>query len=190
MQVYDLAWSPTGEYIIAGSTDNCARIFTATEGEVSEPAFLSITTDDHPREMRPRDCRTQSLRAGRGLGPAERIRGDAEQRPVHAHLQHLAEEQRHAGGARGGEEHPDDDGAPPTAHAYSELTQSQSAAACPARIHRERSRVDPHQRERVDEGRKLVVFAWCEREHEQPVDDAYRFGPEHAVIDVPTALVV
>ncbi|EJF59880.1 WD40 repeat-like protein [Dichomitus squalens LYAD-421 SS1] len=33
MQVYDLAWSPTGEYIIAGSTDNCARIFTASEGK-------------------------------------------------------------------------------------------------------------------------------------------------------------
>ncbi|OJT03688.1 hypothetical protein TRAPUB_5716 [Trametes pubescens] len=33
MQVYDLAWSPTGEYIIAGSTDNCARIFTANEGK-------------------------------------------------------------------------------------------------------------------------------------------------------------
>ncbi|KAJ2928487.1 hypothetical protein H1R20_g8629, partial [Candolleomyces eurysporus] len=27
MQVYDLAWSPTGEYIIAGSTDNTARVF-------------------------------------------------------------------------------------------------------------------------------------------------------------------
>ncbi|OCH91181.1 WD40 repeat-like protein [Obba rivulosa] len=33
MQVYDLAWSPTGEYIIAGSTDNCARIFLASEGK-------------------------------------------------------------------------------------------------------------------------------------------------------------
>lgn len=32
MQVYDLAWSPNGEYIIAGSTDNCARIFTVNEG--------------------------------------------------------------------------------------------------------------------------------------------------------------
>jgi chromatin assembly factor 1 subunit B len=32
MQVYDLAWSPTGEYIIAGSTDNTARIFTAADG--------------------------------------------------------------------------------------------------------------------------------------------------------------
>lgn len=33
MQVYDLAWSPNGEYILAGSTDNCARVFTATDGE-------------------------------------------------------------------------------------------------------------------------------------------------------------
>lgn len=32
MQVYDLAWSPTGEYIIAGSTDNTARIFASVDG--------------------------------------------------------------------------------------------------------------------------------------------------------------
>ena len=32
MQVYDLAWSPTGEYIIAGSTDNTARIFATADG--------------------------------------------------------------------------------------------------------------------------------------------------------------
>ena len=32
MQVYDLTWSPTGEYILAGSTDNTARIFTASDG--------------------------------------------------------------------------------------------------------------------------------------------------------------
>lgn len=32
MQVYDLTWSPTGEYILAGSTDNVARIFSATDG--------------------------------------------------------------------------------------------------------------------------------------------------------------
>ncbi|KAI0267499.1 WD40-repeat-containing domain protein [Gloeopeniophorella convolvens] len=39
MQVYDLAWSPTGEYIIAGSTDNVARIFLVSEGKcVSEIA--------------------------------------------------------------------------------------------------------------------------------------------------------
>ncbi|KAL0579910.1 Chromatin assembly factor 1 subunit [Marasmius crinis-equi] len=33
MEVYDLAWSPTGEYIIAGSTDNAARIFLAADGK-------------------------------------------------------------------------------------------------------------------------------------------------------------
>ncbi|EJD01898.1 WD40 repeat-like protein [Fomitiporia mediterranea MF3/22] len=33
MQVYDLAWSPTGEYIIAGSTDNTARIFNSVDGK-------------------------------------------------------------------------------------------------------------------------------------------------------------
>lgn len=31
-EIYDLAWSPTGEYIIAGSTDNAARIFNVADG--------------------------------------------------------------------------------------------------------------------------------------------------------------
>jgi WD40 repeat protein len=41
MQVYDLAWSPSGEYIITGSTDNCARIFSAADGKcfTSMPGF-------------------------------------------------------------------------------------------------------------------------------------------------------
>ena len=30
-EVYDLAWSPTGEYILTGSTDNTARIFSVSE---------------------------------------------------------------------------------------------------------------------------------------------------------------
>ena len=33
-EVYDLAWSPNGEWIIAGSTDNTARIFNAADGEL------------------------------------------------------------------------------------------------------------------------------------------------------------
>ncbi|KAH8112858.1 WD40 repeat-like protein [Phellopilus nigrolimitatus] len=33
MQVYDIAWSPTGEFLIAGSTDNTARIFSTTDGK-------------------------------------------------------------------------------------------------------------------------------------------------------------
>ena len=42
MQVYDLAWSPTGEYIIAGSTDNTARIFDANDGTKSRNALLLL----------------------------------------------------------------------------------------------------------------------------------------------------
>jgi chromatin assembly factor 1 subunit B len=40
MQVYDLAWSPTGEYIISGSTDNVARIFLVSEGDHIRPCHL------------------------------------------------------------------------------------------------------------------------------------------------------
>ncbi|KAJ7062893.1 WD40-repeat-containing domain protein [Mycena amicta] len=40
MQVYDLAWSPTGEYLLTGSTDNTARVFATADGkcvhEISE----------------------------------------------------------------------------------------------------------------------------------------------------------
>ncbi|EIW79627.1 WD40 repeat-like protein [Coniophora puteana RWD-64-598 SS2] len=43
MQVYDLAWSPTGEYIIAGSTDNCARIWSVTDGK----CVLEIAEHNH-----------------------------------------------------------------------------------------------------------------------------------------------
>ena len=49
MQVYDLAWSPTGEYIIAGSTDNCARIFSSTDGAClisRAPIFQSNAVDE------------------------------------------------------------------------------------------------------------------------------------------------
>lgn len=30
-EVYDIAWSPTGEYILTGSTDNTARIFSIAD---------------------------------------------------------------------------------------------------------------------------------------------------------------
>ncbi|KAF7343244.1 WD-REPEATS-REGION domain-containing protein [Mycena venus] len=33
MQVYDLAWSPTGEFLLTGSTDNCARVFASADGK-------------------------------------------------------------------------------------------------------------------------------------------------------------
>ncbi|KAJ6625218.1 WD40-repeat-containing domain protein [Mycena sp. CBHHK59/15] len=33
MQVYDLAWSPSCEYVLAGSTDNAARVFASADGK-------------------------------------------------------------------------------------------------------------------------------------------------------------
>lgn len=48
MQVYDLAWSPSGEYIIAASTDNTARVFASADGmspffkELLIPSFFVL----------------------------------------------------------------------------------------------------------------------------------------------------
>jgi chromatin assembly factor 1 subunit B len=38
--VYDLAWSPNGEFIIAGSTDNTARVYNAQDGKGGNDALV------------------------------------------------------------------------------------------------------------------------------------------------------
>ncbi|KAJ7754822.1 hypothetical protein B0H16DRAFT_1831490 [Mycena metata] len=44
MQVYDLAWSPSGEFLVAGSTDNVGRVFASVDCPllelVSRPHFV------------------------------------------------------------------------------------------------------------------------------------------------------
>lgn len=40
--VLDIAWSPDGEFIIAGSTDNTATIWKASTGEWSDSFYDSI----------------------------------------------------------------------------------------------------------------------------------------------------
>jgi WD40 repeat protein len=52
MQVYDLAWSPTGEYILAGSTDNCARVFSTDDGGFTVVNEREITVAYGLRQMR------------------------------------------------------------------------------------------------------------------------------------------
>lgn len=32
-EIYDIAWSPDGKYIIAGSTDNLAQVFSVADGK-------------------------------------------------------------------------------------------------------------------------------------------------------------
>lgn len=44
MGVTDLAWSPTGEYVLAGSMDNAARVFSAVDGETSPDIALFMLT--------------------------------------------------------------------------------------------------------------------------------------------------
>lgn len=39
-EIYDLAWSPDGVFIITGSMDNIARIYNAQTGEFSLPESL------------------------------------------------------------------------------------------------------------------------------------------------------
>ncbi|KAG6811776.1 hypothetical protein H0H92_005906 [Tricholoma furcatifolium] len=43
MQVYDLAWSPNGEYVLVGSTDNIARVFSVADGK----PLLEIAEHSH-----------------------------------------------------------------------------------------------------------------------------------------------
>lgn len=46
MQVYDLAWSPNADYILAGSTDNAARVFQSTDGNI--PSIFLPRSFVHP----------------------------------------------------------------------------------------------------------------------------------------------
>lgn len=55
MQVYDLAWSPTGEYIIAGSTDNAARVFASADGMLFAIHYSTVNLLRQFREMCPRN---------------------------------------------------------------------------------------------------------------------------------------
>ncbi len=74
--VYDLAWSPDGEFFIAGSTDNTATIWKASSGRLWNEVLDMV---DENRGMRVRAERALSQRTRRFLGPAERIHRDTEQ---------------------------------------------------------------------------------------------------------------
>lgn len=70
-EIYDLAWSPDGQYFITGGVDNTARIFNAHTGmEEAMSIFLPIRADSI-RGNDTSNCRTQSFCSGRGLGPSQ-----------------------------------------------------------------------------------------------------------------------
>ena len=56
-EVYDLAWSPNSEWIVAGSTDNTARIFNAVDGRflMADLPVPVTLTPHHVRDVSARD---------------------------------------------------------------------------------------------------------------------------------------
>lgn len=74
--VYDLAWSPDSEFLIAGSTDNTASIWKAGTGESSFNA--STETKLTSRGMCVCTQRAPAQCSRRSLGSAERIHSHPE----------------------------------------------------------------------------------------------------------------
>lgn len=68
-EIYDLAWSPDGQFFITGSTDNVVRIYNAHNGKWSSSKILDILI--YPSDYRTANCRAQSLCSRRCLGPSE-----------------------------------------------------------------------------------------------------------------------
>jgi WD40 repeat protein len=77
--IYDLAWSPDGKYIIAGSTDNLAQVFSVADGQYSlvpdsqRTAKTRTEADLCYRFLCTSDSGSLAFRAGCCLGPAERV---------------------------------------------------------------------------------------------------------------------
>lgn len=86
MQVYDLAWSPSGEYIMAGSTDNVARVFSTNDGNVLTARPIHMLTNVLGKcvnEIAEHNHYVQGV----AWDPPKRIHRYSKQRSVHARLQ-------------------------------------------------------------------------------------------------------
>jgi WD domain, G-beta repeat len=84
-EIYDLAWSPDGTFIISGSMDNIARIYNAQTGIVWLIwVMLGILT--YQREHCQTDCRAQPFRPRRCMGPSERICSNSILGPIRSHI--------------------------------------------------------------------------------------------------------
>ncbi|QRV84789.1 WD repeat-containing protein [Ceratobasidium sp. AG-Ba] len=88
-EVYDLAWSPNGEYIVTGRRQHC------TGPQLDR------------RHRRPGNHRTRTLRPRRGLGPAQRVSGDPELGSVRPRARDLDQTWR-VRDARGGQKRADE----------------------------------------------------------------------------------
>jgi WD40 repeat protein len=87
-EIYDLAWSPDGVFIITGSMDNVTRIYNAQTGW-SSFRHLDVKNDllTVTRPNGTTDRRTFTLRPRCSLGSAQRVCCDTIFRPIRTHLQ-------------------------------------------------------------------------------------------------------
>lgn len=76
-EIYDLAWSPCGNYFITASIDNTARVWSLAESK--EALGNSETRIDHPlyRGMHPHLYRSYALCTGCYMGSVGPICGHA-----------------------------------------------------------------------------------------------------------------
>lgn len=79
-EIYDLAWSPDGVFIITGSMDNIARIYNAQNGWCFFNPVMDLVYEliiRLPRANGTADCGALSLRPRCRVGPAQRVCCDA-----------------------------------------------------------------------------------------------------------------
>jgi chromatin assembly factor 1 subunit B len=98
-EIYDLAWSPDGVFIITGSMDNIARIYNAQTGTLLlsrspiDKVLRSVADQFLTRSNGASNRGTFALCARSSLGSPQRICGDTVLRPVCSYLQ-LEDERR------------------------------------------------------------------------------------------------
>lgn len=71
-EIYDLAWSPDGVFIITGSMDNIARIYNAQTGSFEPcPCFVIVADREMDRTNGAADRRAFALCSGCCMGPSQ-----------------------------------------------------------------------------------------------------------------------
>lgn len=81
-EIYDLAWSPNGQYFITGSMDNVACVYDASSGTLGVHPLAPSKYLSCRRCRGPSDRRPQSLRSRRCVGSSQRVHRDAVIRPL------------------------------------------------------------------------------------------------------------
>lgn len=85
-EIYDLAWSPDGQYFITGGVDNTARIFNAHTGMKHSFCGRAMADFYFLRCYDTPNSRTHPFRTRGGLGPSQRVCCNSIVGPLCSHL--------------------------------------------------------------------------------------------------------